>query len=438
MKTIITLMAGLCMICLTACEDATEVFNPDTDSAYKQEQFTTLAGQFDYIWTGLNNSYLFWYADSTDWDAVRDEYLPQFQELDELGKKGLEVEDIIIEWLMYKIASKLLDKHLTIYMSNPYRNDGTILSAMGVDLSSVIENGYWRIIAGDSYYKDNLIQNYQISHMEKMQYNLGGTSHNVYSCVVDGSIPLLHISNFFITDPDFCVQNPEYLLVIERFFDNVRTLGSQNKLKGIVIDNRFNSGGRLSDLELFVQTFSSNPMEIFRDRTKTGLGKYDYSPWMPYKVTPNPEKFIDIHNAPIVVLQDMYSASAGEIVGHALSLLPNTYIIGERTQGAHGALLEGNATVNGVTTSLYDFFRSGSFNVDSLNYCIKKYGGAAAVRTATVCSELKNRHTGKYELLEGKGIEPDEYVKFDEARFLLKAGDNQLEAALNYIRKKNP
>lgn len=437
MKRFFTIIAALCMLCLTACEDATEVFNPNSDYRYKQKQFTTLAGQFEYIWTGLNNSYLFWYAETADWDAVRDEYLPKFQELDELGKKGLEVKDDTIKSLMSEIASMLLDKHLVIYMSNPYKNDGTFLTEADIDLSSIKENGIWRIIAGDSYYKENLTRNYQVSNFEEMQYNVSGTEHNVYSCVIDGSIPFLHISNYYVTTPEFCGIFPDYLSVVDNFFDNVRALSSQHKLKGVVIDNRFNSGGGLSDLELFVQTFSSTPVEVFRHRTKTGLGKYDYSPWIPYKVNPNPGNYIDINNAPIVVLQDMYSASAGELVGHALSLLPNTYIIGEVTRGAHGDIIQGSATIDGVVAGLYDVFYSGSFNVDSLDYCIKTYGGAAAVRTAMACNEIKNRHTGKYELREGKGIEPDEYVKFDETKFVLKAGDNQLEAALNYIRKKN-
>lgn len=439
MKKVIYVLTSLFILCFTACEDATEIFNPESDYAYKQNQFKTLTGQFDYIWKGLNNSYLFWYADSTDWDAVREAYLPRFQELDGWGKRGVIVEDNTIKSLMNEIANKLLDKHLTIYMSNPYKIDGTVLSATSIDTTRIRgEENEIRLIAGESFYKDNLTKHHQVSNLEYMKYNSSNIEHPVYSCVIDESIPLLHISNYYMTDPVFCEKHPEYLKVVDNFFENVRMLSSHHKLKGIIIDNRFNSGGCLADLDLFVQTFSSKPVDIFRERTKIGFGKYDYSRWIVYTITPNLERYIDIKDTPIVVLQDKYSASAGELVGHALSLLPNTFIIGENSWGAHGTLFSGNVSVDDTTTNIYDLFRSGSFNVDSLDYCLKKYGGVAAVKTATVCCEIKNRHTGKYELFEGQGIEPDKYVKFNVIDYILQMGDNQLDAALNYIRENNP
>lgn len=426
MKRILTILASFCLLFLTACEDATEIFNPESDYAYKQKQFSTLAGQFDYIWTGLNNSYVFWYADSTDWDAVREEYLPKFQKLDELGQKGIEVKDDTIKSLISKISMSLLDKHLEISMSNPYAENPVALQTSSFEfdeISTIVEV----LMLID--YRINLYKQCNTSNVEEDGVNL--------SCVIDDSIVYLHTMHYYYTIPNHLQLSPKYISVFDNFFSNIRALSSQQKLKGIIIDNRSNYGGNIGDLNLFVQTFSSNDIVVARQRSKIGFGKYDYSHWMPYIISSDPTKYIEINNAPIVVLQNGRSASAGERVGHALSLLPNTHLIGERTFGAYSPVVEGSMESDGRQINSYDYFHSGSFNVDSLDYCIKKYGGAAAVRTAFSCHELKNRHTGKFEQREGIGIDPDEYVKLDTVRLSNFNGDNQLEAALNYIRKKN-
>ena len=36
---------------------------------------------FDSFWTGMNNNYIFWDVDSTDWDAVYTKYRPLFSKL---------------------------------------------------------------------------------------------------------------------------------------------------------------------------------------------------------------------------------------------------------------------------------------------------------------------------------------------------------------------
>lgn len=426
MKKIIYYIASLLLLCLISCEDTTTVYNPNSDTAYKKQQFSTLAGQFDYIWTGLNNSYVFWYADSTNWDAIREHFMPEFQELDRLGKMGADIKDETIDSLITEVVSSLRDRHLTIYMSNPYSDNPSPISTISGLSSLAMRDGSLLLIFGDKYYKDNLFKNYSISFDRMFNYTEGEMEKNAYSCVIEDSIPFLHIGNYYLTDKDFCQKNPEYLAVVSDFFDNIRSLSSQDKLKGIIIDNRFNTGGRLEDEEAFVQTFSSESLEVSRQRSKYGLGKYDYSPWLPFIINPNNEKHINTHNVPIVILQDLYSISAGEIVGHSLSLLPNTYLIGNRTFGALSPEAVGG----------FDVFHTGSFNSDSIDYYLKNYGVAAGVYTACVCTEVKNKKTGKFEQLEGIGIEPDEYVELDELRLIKKEGDNQLDAALRYIRNK--
>ncbi len=113
-------------------------------------------------------------------------------------------------------------------------------------------------------------------------------------------------------------------------------------------------------------------------------------------------------------------------MGHALSFLSITYIIGEKSYGALNSVFMDSS-------EYFPLFHSGSFNVDS----VAENRLIAAVQTAFVCEEQKNKKTGKYEQLEGIGFEPDEYVELNVQDFEAGTGDNQLEAALNYIRKKN-
>lgn len=63
---------------LTACRDeADDVIQPGVLTADK-----SLTEQFDAIWHGTNQNYVFWEADPTDWDAVYSQYRPRFVELD--------------------------------------------------------------------------------------------------------------------------------------------------------------------------------------------------------------------------------------------------------------------------------------------------------------------------------------------------------------------
>ena len=70
---IVTLLA-----LLTACRDEVDdVIQPGALTADK-----SLTEQFDAIWHGINQNYVFWEADPTDWDAVYSQYRPRFVELD--------------------------------------------------------------------------------------------------------------------------------------------------------------------------------------------------------------------------------------------------------------------------------------------------------------------------------------------------------------------
>lgn len=58
---------------LSSCrKDTTMVYNPE-DPYYRESKIKTLAGQWDYIWHAMDNQYVFWDIDATNWDALHDD-----------------------------------------------------------------------------------------------------------------------------------------------------------------------------------------------------------------------------------------------------------------------------------------------------------------------------------------------------------------------------
>ena len=78
---------------------------------------TCFAEKFKILWNGLNQYYAWWDFEEKcglDWDAVYDEYLPQFEVLD---KKDY-VSDGELEELIAKVCSPLHDGHMAIVFKN--------------------------------------------------------------------------------------------------------------------------------------------------------------------------------------------------------------------------------------------------------------------------------------------------------------------------------
>ena len=102
---IVTLLA-----LLTACRDeADDVIQPGILTADK-----SLTEQFDAIWHGINQNYVFWEADPTDWDAVYSQYRPRFVELD----KQEAVPTADLQKLYEEICGSFIDHHMLVQLRN--------------------------------------------------------------------------------------------------------------------------------------------------------------------------------------------------------------------------------------------------------------------------------------------------------------------------------
>lgn len=117
--TLMILGAMLLMISISSCREESDKLmtydHPDVMAFSKAD--TCFAEKFKILWNGLNQCYALWdYEDEygLDWDAVYDEYLPQFEALD----KQETVTDEELKALLAKVCSPLHDGHMAVAFSN--------------------------------------------------------------------------------------------------------------------------------------------------------------------------------------------------------------------------------------------------------------------------------------------------------------------------------
>ena len=159
-------------------------------------------------------------------------------------------------------------------------------------------------------------------------------------------------------------------------------------MKGLIIDLRGNPGGNLDVV-----------VDICRELLPKGLVVYTedkYGERIEYDC--NGKKEIDV---PLVVLIDGGSASASEIMAGAIKDYGKGTLIGTKTYG------------KGIVQSILPL------------------GDGSAVKITT-----SKYYTPKGNNIHKIGIEPDEEVVFDADKYLEDETDNQLEYALDYLKKE--
>ena len=119
---LLTLSASSCR------KDSDNLYTYDhNDIMVFEAAWKSYAEQFKVLWNGLSQNYGIWDVEmgyGLDWDAVYDEYLPQFEALD---KKEL-VYDDELKALLDKVVAPLHDGHLKVELYN-YKTKQRILSS---------------------------------------------------------------------------------------------------------------------------------------------------------------------------------------------------------------------------------------------------------------------------------------------------------------------
>ena len=107
--------------------------------------YNTYASQFDYLWKCISMGYVFWDIEKTDWDAVYDELMPQFEALDAKYKAGGDVTVDDLETLYNRALGGMVDHHMTVVIRNihPSPNDTKPYAAFRPGQAEVATRDYY-------------------------------------------------------------------------------------------------------------------------------------------------------------------------------------------------------------------------------------------------------------------------------------------------------
>ena len=377
---IISMFMTVAFTILTACQKGTENTTIKTD-----------VQQFEAVWNELNDTYVFWSVDTTDWDAIYTKYYPIFEEMEN-------ERDVIWENTWTELTSTLLDHHLDIVLTRPSTKDPLWLNPGFYE----VERRYYKHV-GNPHHENFLNKLVECGRLVdtgtySFEYNIIGDvfeTRYFYSGILvqnEQNIAYLQI-------PSFEVLPVEMTKAINHF----KRLVANENIKAAIIDVRDNRGGASENLVPLLSCFTTEPVLIGYTQTKIGLGKYDLSPKMPIIITSSSGQKREM---PIIVLADINSKSTAEMVPIVLSHLPNCCVVGERTYGALGVLVG----AEGITKK------------EDEGYTIK-----------SIANMLFENVNGT--IYEGYGVEPDIECLFDKDQWN-NGIDNQLEMAISVALNK--
>lgn len=391
MKRFIISIGTLLMLGTTACRK--ELRNIDRPDYYWGTNFSST---FEAYWNGMNNNYLFWDIDTTNWDRVYRQYKPLFEKLN-----AEDSTDIRTAYTYFKeMTSGLVDGHYALGFKSPYLWDSAwIYPAMDRAMAKPEAHP---LIAAEHYTNVIPAQYLDAGATTGIGRSSGGDVLAVTG-TINGNILYLHFSSFFLAELYSRADNNEVKAVLQSFFSRLKNTAG---LKGVIIDLRGNRGGSLLDLEFLAGRFITEPHHIGYTRAKSGNGRLDYGPKL--KVFCNPNKDGIKLTVPIVSIIDFYSMSMSEMFTSAIKSMPNGHSVGENSWGGSSPIFDDDiATGGGV-------FYPPFFDM---------------VYTSGIAFTDRNSQS-----LEGRGLKPDLTIPYDKTA--LDAGkDPQLEGAISLINK---
>ena len=443
-RLIVSILLAGSLLMVSCRKEGEELLNPNKRFA------STYAEQFEAVWHGIDNSYVFWSRDNTDWDAIYEEYKPRFAELDNMSK----VPDSVFTDLWVKVVGGLLDHHFVLTVEN-YKSPSRTSAEIASDIPKVFRiGGSAREVrqrpdyrATDRTRQDSILEhhsrlntiyiNKDNSEMRAALLNKSNGKKIAYfrlsgfnvSNLFNGKTPNRGASSAFIESEDVFIRPMVSFYgknwMAATYGANISSTYANgwindDDVEGIIYDVRGNGGGNADELTPLVGALTQSPTHYGYSRTKEGLGRLDYSAWTPF-IMHTPANHLNTAK-PIVVLADANSYSCAEITTQLIHSLPNGVFIGKRTGGATCPLLPGgfNILLSGVfgTSATTVFDNAKNKNVRNPNwlgyYCY----------TSNFDLVITD-----YTSLEGKGVTPDYDVDYKGEN----GKDEQLDAAIEYL-----
>ncbi len=380
-----TLLVSVLLLVFSSCR---KDLVPDPNNT----EYKTDVEQFEAVWNGFNVSYVLWSADTTDWDAVYEQFHPIFEEME--GQP-----DSVWRSTWKAVFSTLIDHHMSItlhrpateaYLSfNPGVNE---VRSRDYNHAMLLPLSYRRIL--------KMLESEGRFTNTCNLYSLYTDVDQCYSGILDGEIAYIYISSF--------LKELDSVSAFRHF----KNLVMEEDVKAAIIDVRDNGGGVVHNLNYLFSCFTSQRIRIGYHQTKVGLGRYDLGPKVPFDAdakinnTDSQDK-----NIPVIVLTNINSASMSETTAIAFRYLPQGYVVGERTYGA---------TCASPQPDDFTRFYSGSFGQSGQGHYVK-----TAKFLFTDADGI---------IYEGHGVDPDVECLFDRSAWE-NGVDNQLECAISFAKQ---
>ena len=242
-------------------------------------------GNFDALWTAIDEHYCFFEYKDIDWDEVGQRYRAQV--LPEMTSE--ELFDVCGQMLM-----ELKDGHTNL------------ISAWDV-------SRYWIWEQYPVNFDERIIDEYY------MNFNYRQSSGIKYA-ILSNNIGYMYYDDFSSA-------------IGEGNLDNI--FAYLSACDGLVIDVRSNGGGYLTNVEKLVARFITEPILAGYISHKTGPGHDEFSKPYAYYFEPVDDTRIKFLK-PVVVLTNRASYSATNNFASIMKSLPNVRIVGDTTGGGSG------------------------------------------------------------------------------------------------------
>ena len=261
------------LLCLTACHSVEEF----DDSRH---------GNFEALWSVIDQHYCFFDYKDVDWREVHDRFEPQVRE--SMTKREL-----------FELCANMLDE----------LRDGH------TNLSSGFETSYYRAWWSDypQNFDSRVVEQYYFNY----HYQQLGTW---WYGILPQNVGYLRVPSFS-TAPGH--GNIDYALLY--------MLGCN----GLIIDVRDNGGGNMSNAETLLRHFITTPATVAYISHKTGTGHSDFSTPYPMTIDPAPDGSM-IWGKPVVVLTNRSTYSAANFFVMAMRSLAGVTHAGACTGGGCG------------------------------------------------------------------------------------------------------
>ena len=372
---------ALCLFC--SCTK-TEIKISDPEKAIPG----SYAEIFEAFWNGMNQNYVYWDIDKNkvDWDQIYRDFKPKFSQLNMNNTSDLQKGK---EYLK-EMTKNLSDGHFAITFNHPDLLSDTIFPSRERN-RQIVE----KTISNNKLLFDNPNQYFDSG---KTSLVIDGNSNlSLLSGTIKNRILYLHFNAFYLTEN--YSKNLEIKKLLDSFFEQI----SNQQFTSVIVDLRNNSGGDVSDLNFLFGRMVQNQTHFGYVKYKLGNNRMDYAPELNTYLLPL--QSTNSFKKPVIILVNRNTVSMAEVSLLALKTLPGTVLVGEKTFGALGLLVNNNTLYNG-----------GSFKVSTF---------------LTVTTSTASIWDLQHKSFEGSGIIPDKIVKFENMN-----QDEQLAYAINLTQNK--